>query len=129
MTITWNYVIVECDCERSQIAVKDNNDEDCNLWDCYNVIRYENKVCTSCGKLPAVNVSYAVPPANPRLQADATDEAVESGQVTLVTLGELVQMLNSLGNIVIEAASKGYVSSNDLDFANDCLEKVIPLLP
>lgn len=57
-----------------------------------------------------------------------TDEAVEAGQVTLVTSGELVQMLNSLGNIVIDASSKGYVSSNDLDFANDCLDKVIPLL-
>ena len=64
MTITWNYVIVECDCERSQIAVVDNNDEDCNLWDRYNVIRNENEVCIGCGKLPAVNVSYAVPPAN-----------------------------------------------------------------
>lgn len=59
-----NYVISECDCQREQIAVVDEWDEDCNLWDRYNEIRNENEVCPQCGKLPAVNVSYAVPPAN-----------------------------------------------------------------
>lgn len=33
-------------------------------------------------------------------------------------------VINSLCWIIIEAASKGYVSSNDLDFANECLDKV-----
>ena len=33
-------------------------------------------------------------------------------------------VINKLAWIIVEAASKGYVSSNDLDFANDCLDKV-----
>jgi|GEM_PF-5951228 len=41
---------------------------------------------------------------------------------------KLVTMVNSLANMLIDAASKGYVSGNDLDFANECLDKVIPLL-
>lgn len=41
---------------------------------------------------------------------------------------DFIDVVNSLANIVIEASGKGYVSSNDLDFANDCLDKVIPLL-
>ena len=39
-----------------------------------------------------------------------------------------VTMVNSLANMIIDAASKGYVSSDDLDYANDCLDKVIPHL-
>lgn len=42
--------------------------------------------------------------------------------------GEWVSKVNSLCNIVIDAAGKKYVSSNDLDFANDVLDEVIPLL-
>ena len=34
------------------------------------------------------------------------------------------EMINSLCWIIIVSASRGYVSSNDLDFANDCLDKV-----
>jgi hypothetical protein len=34
------------------------------------------------------------------------------------------ETINSLAWIIIDSASKGYVSSNDLDFANDCLDKV-----
>lgn len=41
---------------------------------------------------------------------------------------QLVSMVNSLANIIIESASEGCISSNDLDYANDCLDKVIPLL-
>ncbi len=45
------------------------------------------------------------------------------------THSQIVPMVNSLANIIIEASGKdGYLSSNDLDFANDCLDKVIPLL-
>ena len=36
--------------------------------------------------------------------------------------------VNSLCNIIIDAAGKKYVSSNDLDMANDVLDEVIPLL-
>jgi len=36
----------------------------------------------------------------------------------------LVQMINSLSWIIINAASDGYVSSNDVDFANECLDKI-----
>lgn len=32
--------------------------------------------------------------------------------------------INKLCWIIIEAASKGYVPSNDLDFANECLDKL-----
>jgi len=55
-------------------------------------------------------------------------EAVAPKQGVGLTL-ELVHMANSLGNMLIDASSKGYVSGNDLDFANDCLDRVIPLLP
>lgn len=41
---------------------------------------------------------------------------------------ELIRMINSLGNIIVDSAGKGYISTNDLDFANECLDKVIPLL-
>lgn len=41
---------------------------------------------------------------------------------------DFISMANSLANMLLEAASKGYVSSNDLDYANDCLDKVIPYL-
>ena len=36
----------------------------------------------------------------------------------------LIQMINSLSWIIINAASDGYVSSNDVDFANECLDKI-----
>ena len=36
--------------------------------------------------------------------------------------------VNSLCLIIIDASGKKYVSSNDLDFANDVLDAVIPLL-
>lgn len=43
--------------------------------------------------------------------------------------GKLVRMVNSLANIVIEAAGKnGSISSNDVDFANDCLDRIAPFL-
>lgn len=79
--------------------------------------------CAACERRFILKVELLDP------RRPTTDEAVEAGQATLFTSGELVAMCNSLGNIVIDASSKGYVSSNDLDFANDCLEKVIPLLP
>lgn len=34
------------------------------------------------------------------------------------------EIINSLCWIIINSASQGYVSSNDLDFANECLDKV-----
>ena len=58
-------------------------------------------------------------------QRDGAVQPQHDGGLTL----KLVHMVNSLGNIVIDASGKGYVSGNDLDFANDCLDKVIPLLP
>jgi hypothetical protein len=55
--------------------------------------------------------------------------AQQSVQPTGGTHSQLVSMVNSLANIIIEASGKdGYLSSNDLDYANDCLDKVIPLL-
>ena len=44
------------------------------------------------------------------------------------THSQLVSMVNSLANIIIESAGDGCISSNDLDYANDCLDVVIPLL-
>lgn len=57
----------------------------------------------------------------------------EAAQHTLApdggTHSQLVSMVNSLANIIIEASGKdGYLSSNDLDCANDCIEKVTPYL-
>ena len=35
---------------------------------------------------------------------------------------QLMSEINSLGNIIIDSAGKGYVSSNDLDRANDAID-------
>lgn len=34
----------------------------------------------------------------------------------------LMAMVNSLANMLIDTATKGYVSCNDLDYANECLD-------
>ena len=57
-------------------------------------------------------------------QIDRNKEVVELGSELLKRARRAETMVNSLANMLIDAASKGYVSSNDLDFANDCLDKL-----
>ena len=53
-----NYVIVECDCEVSHIAVKDLQGEDCRLWEKRNQIQNDNEICLRCGKMPFISIAY-----------------------------------------------------------------------
>lgn len=65
------------------------------------------------------------------LLANALEEYEAFQQSVHLTGGtdpQLVSMVNSLANIIIESYGKSGLSSNDLDYANDCLDKVIPLL-
>lgn len=55
---------------------------------------------------------------------DRNKETAELGQQILERARQAEIIVNSLANMLIDSASKGYVSSNDLDFANDCLDKL-----
>ena len=45
-----------------------------------------------------------------------------------LTVTELAIVVNHLANIIIDVAGQDYVSGNQLNTANDYLDKVIPLL-
>lgn len=83
------------------------------------------------GQVPPVGILGSAKKANVML-AKALEEYEafqQSVHPTGGTHSQLVSMVNSLANIIIEASGKDdYLSSNDLDYANDCLDKVIPLL-
>lgn len=49
-------------------------------------------------------------------------------QPTSGTRPNFVHMANTLAWIIIDSASNGSVSSNDLDRANECLDQIIPYL-
>lgn len=55
---------------------------------------------------------------------DRNKEVVELGSELLKRARQAEMMVNSLAQMLIDSASKGYVSSNDVDFANDCLDKL-----
>jgi len=59
-----------------------------------------------------------------RRDAEQRVHQTEGGTIS----SDWISKVNSLCNIIIDAAGKKYVSSNDLDFANDVLDEVIPLL-
>lgn len=67
-----NYVVVECECERAQIAVYDEDGEDINLWEERKRQRMEAPdICEDCGAPIAVRVVYQ----ETNLKAEANDEA------------------------------------------------------
>lgn len=59
----------------------------------------------------------------PKKQAN-TGLHTDSGK----TLQNFASLINSLAWIIIDSTSKEYISSNDLDFANECLDMVQPYL-
>ena len=82
------------------------------------------------GQTPPMHLLGNAKHAN-TLLASALEEYEAFQQSVHLTGGtdpQLVSMVNSLANIIIEFSGKGGLSSNDLDYANDCLDKVIPLL-
>lgn len=59
---------------------------------------------------------HIVFPSLPHLTPAATD----GGEGSL----KWRDMANALAQMLVDAAGKGYVSSNDLDYANDCLDEI-----
>lgn len=82
------------------------------------------------GQVPPVGILGSAKKANVMLSKalEEYEAFQQSVHPTGGTHSQLVSMVNSLANIIIESASEGCISSNDLDYANDCLDKVIPLL-
>jgi hypothetical protein len=54
------------------------------------------------------------------------DTVVKQRDILRGTKEKLISMVNSLANMLIDSSSKGYVSGDDLDYANDCLGKIVP---
>lgn len=52
--VSYHFVVIECDCERTELCVADNKGEDCNAEDTADLSR--RKTCEVCHKPLRVSV-------------------------------------------------------------------------